>query len=92
MTQVANVFLCRHPLRSTLSFNPLGNLLIPLGIAVELGLILIIVYTPAGNWLFGTAPVGPQIWLLAVAFAALMWMLEETRKLYLRRKSRQGVN
>jgi len=37
---------------------------------------------PAGNRLFGTAPVGPEVWLLAVLFAASMWILEEARKLY----------
>ena len=58
MTQVMNVFLCRHPLKSSLSFRLFSNPLILLGIAAELGLMLFIVYTPAGNWLFGTAPVG----------------------------------
>ena len=92
VTQVANVFLCRHPLKSSLSFSLLSNPLILLGIAAELGLILFIVYTPAGNWLFGTAPVGPEVWLLAVVFAAAMWVLEEARKAWLRRGARSGVN
>ena len=43
---------------------------------------------PAGNRLFGTAPVGPEVWLLAVLFAASMWILEEARKLWLRRTAR----
>ena len=86
VTQVANVFLCRHPLKSSLSFRPFSNALVLPGIAAELGLILFIVYTPAGNWLFGTAPIGPEVWLLAGFFAALMWALEETRKACLRRK------
>ena len=85
VAQVANVFLCRHPLKSSLSFGLLSNPLILLGIAAELGLILFIVYTPAGNWLFGTAPLGPEVWLLALVFAAVMWVLEEARKLWLRR-------
>src|SRR5450759_4050719 len=84
-TQVANVFLCRHPLKSSLSFSPFSNALILPGIAAELGMILFIVYTPAGNWLFGTAPIGPEVWLLAGFFAALMWALEEVRKALLRR-------
>ena len=84
-TQMANVFLCRHPLKSSLSFSPFGNPLILPGIAAELGMILFIVYTPAGNWLFGTAPIGPEVWLLAGLLAALMWALEEARKAWLRR-------
>jgi sodium/potassium-transporting ATPase subunit alpha len=83
--QVANVFLCRHPLRSSLSFGVFGNLLILLGVAVELAVILAIVYTPAGNWLFGTAPLRADAWLFAVPFAVAMWVMEEARKLWLRR-------
>jgi magnesium-transporting ATPase (P-type) len=87
VTQVANVFLCRHPVKSSLSLGLFSNPLILLGVAAELGLLLCIVYTPAGNWLFGTAPVGPDVWLLAAAFAAAMWVLEEARKLWLRRSA-----
>jgi len=82
---VMNVFLCRHPLKSALSFRLFSNPLILLGIAAELGLLLFIVYTPAGNWLFGTAPVGAEVWLLAVVLALLMGLLEEARKAWLRR-------
>jgi calcium-translocating P-type ATPase len=85
MTQVMNVFLCRHPVKSALSFGLFSNPLILLGIAVELGLLLFIVYTPAGNWLFGTAPVGAEVWLFAVALAVLMGIAEEARKAWLRR-------
>jgi calcium-translocating P-type ATPase len=88
MTQVVNVFLCRHPLKSALAFGLFSNPLILVGIAAELGLLLFIVYTPAGNWLFGTAPVGAEVWLFAVALAALMGVLEETRKAWLRRSLR----
>ena len=86
--QVANVFLCRHPWKSSLSFGLFSNPLILLGIAAELGLILFIVYTPAGNWLFGTAPIGAEPWLMALACALLMWALEEVRKIWLRRARR----
>jgi len=85
MMQGVNVFLCRHPLKSSLSFGLFSNPLILLGIAAELGLLLFIVYTPAGNWLFGTAPVGAEVWLSAGALAVLMWGLEEARKAWLRR-------
>jgi len=83
--QVMNLFLCRHPLRSALSFGLAGNPLLLFGIAAELGLLLFIVYTPAGNWLFGTEPVGPAVWLAAVALAVLMGIAEEARKAWRRR-------
>lgn len=40
-----------------------------LGDSMEMGVILFIIYAPAGNWLFG---------------AALFWILEETRKAWRR--------
>ncbi|MDQ1314157.1 MAG: sodium/potassium-transporting ATPase subunit alpha [Pseudomonadota bacterium] len=89
MTQVMNVFLCRHPLKSALSFDLLGNPLILIGVAAEVLLLLFIVYTPAGNWLFGTAPVGAEVWLLAVTLAVLMGIAEEVRKAWLRRSMRR---
>jgi calcium-translocating P-type ATPase len=88
MTQVMNVFLCRHPLKSAFSFGLFSNPLILLGIAAEMGLLLFIVYTPAGNWLFGTAPVGAEVWLAALALALLMGVLEEVRKAWVRRSIR----
>ena len=84
--QMMNVFLCRHPFKSSLTFGLFGNLYILLGLAAELGVILFIIYTAAGNWLFGTAPVGANVWLLALVFAVLMWGLEEARKAWLRRQ------
>ncbi len=83
--QVMNVFLCRHPLKSSLAFGLFGNPLLLLGLASELVLILLIIYTPTGNWLFGTAAIGVEVWGLALAGAALMWALDELRKLWLRR-------
>ncbi|MCX7157074.1 MAG: cation-transporting P-type ATPase [Rhodocyclales bacterium] len=83
--QMMNVILCRHPFKSSLSVGLFGNRYILLGLMAELGVILFIIYTPAGNWLFGTAPIGAEAWLLALAGAALMWVFEEGRKAWLRR-------
>jgi sodium/potassium-transporting ATPase subunit alpha len=83
--QIVNVFLCRHPSKSSLSFGLFSNPYLLLGLAAELGVILFIIYTTAGNWLFGTAPIGAEVWLLALACGALMWVLEEVRKAWLRR-------
>jgi magnesium-transporting ATPase (P-type) len=85
VTQVVNVFLCRHPRESAFAFGPAGNRLILWGIAVELALILLIAYTPFGNTIFGTAYIGPEVWLFTLPFAAAMLVLEEARKLFVRR-------
>jgi len=88
--QVMNVFLCRHPLKSSLAFGLFGNPYILLGLVAELGMILFIIYTPVGNWLFGAAPIGAEAWLLAFAGAALMGTLEEVRKAWRRRLVARG--
>jgi len=88
--QMTNVFLCRHPFKSSLSFGFFGNPYILLGLAAELATILFIIYTPAGQWLFGTAAVGKGVWLLAAGGAVLMWVLEEMRKAWLRRALATG--
>lgn len=84
--QVANVFLCRHPRKSSLAFSPSSNPYLLYGVAAELALIGLIVYTDAGNWLFGTAPVAGDVWPHALVAALLMVVLEEARKAWVRRR------
>jgi hypothetical protein len=43
-------------------------------------LILLIVYTPAGNALFGTAPITWRAWMFVVPFGLAMLVFEEARK------------
>jgi magnesium-transporting ATPase (P-type) len=83
--QVVNVFLCRHPTASAFRFGLFSNRLLLLGIAVEVALILAIVYTPWGNALFGTAALGSEVWLYLLPFALVMLALEELRKFLVRR-------
>jgi magnesium-transporting ATPase (P-type) len=85
--QVINVFLCRSNRASALSFGLFSNRLVLFGIAIELALILAIVYTPAGQTLFGTAPIGTEVWLFVMPFALGMLMLEEARKWIARKLS-----
>jgi calcium-translocating P-type ATPase len=83
--QMVNVFLCRDPRRSVLEVGLLGNRRIFLGLAVEVALILAIAYTPAGNRLFGAAPLDPAVWLSLLPCALGMLALEELRKALARR-------
>ena len=87
VTQVVNVFLCRDPRASIFSVGLLGNRLILLGVAVEIALILAIVYTPWGQAIFGTAALPLQAWLFMLPFAAAMIALEELRKFIARKVS-----
>jgi len=85
--QVVNVFLCRHPFRSVFSRGHGSNRLIWYGIIFELALLLLIAYTPWGNALFGTAPIGIEVWLFVLLFAPGMLLLEELRKAVVRRSA-----
>jgi len=83
--QAVNVFLCRDPARSAFASGGLQNPLLLAGVALELALIAAIAYTPAGQALFGTASLAAQAWLFMLPFAAAMLLLEEARKLAVRR-------
>ena len=83
-----NLYLCRHPRRSSFTYGLGGNPYLQFGILAELAVIVFILYAPAGNWLFGTAPISGASWLLAIACAALMYLLEELRKAVLRRTTK----
>jgi len=63
------------------------------GVAVAIGALLLIAYTPLGNGFFGTAPVAWTDWLWVLPFAMALIALEEARKWRLRRAtSRRPVD
>jgi calcium-translocating P-type ATPase len=78
--QIVNVFLCRSAVRSVLSTGLSSNHLILWGVVLEIALLLLIGYTPWGNFLLGTAAVPGEFWLFIVPFAIGMLILEEVRK------------
>ena len=84
MAQMVNVFLCRHHRESALHFSPWQNPLLLLGLGVELTLILLIVYTPLGNRIFGTLAFAPQVWAVIIGLALGFGVLEELRKYLVR--------
>ena len=62
--------------------------LVLLGLAVELGLLVFIVFTAPGNWVFGTQAFEPGLWGIIVLLALAFGILEETRKYAVRRWAR----
>jgi hypothetical protein len=81
--------VCRSEVESLLRLGP-GNRLILWGIAGELALLGFVVYTPLGNAVFGTVPVGLDVWLFVLPFALGLGILDELRKLA-RRRLRAGA-
>ncbi|MFZ5530570.1 MAG: cation-translocating P-type ATPase, partial [Pseudomonadota bacterium] len=88
LAQMVNVFVCRHPQLPFWRFGLRENPLLLLGLAVEAGVLLAIVYTAPGNQLFGTAPLPLDIWLTILPFALLLGVIEEIRKGWCRSQSR----
>jgi hypothetical protein len=82
--QVVNVYLCRSQSDSAFSRSPFDNRLIAGGVVLEIGLILLISYTPAGNAVFGTAPIEAHVWLTVLPFALGMLAFDEARKAFYR--------
>jgi sodium/potassium-transporting ATPase subunit alpha len=78
--QTVNVFLCRSSVRSLVATGLGGNRLIAWGVGLELALLLLVVYTPWGNAMFGTAALPPSVWLCILPFAVAMVVAEEARK------------
>ncbi len=85
LAQMVNLFVCRHPQLPAWRFPLFENRLLWVGLTVELGLLLLIVYTPWGNKLFGTAFLPAGIWLYALPFALSLGIAEEGRKALFRK-------
>lgn len=81
LAQVANVFACRSDRLSAIRSGWFSNPLILWGIAIELTLLAVIIYTPIGHDIFGTSSV--PAWIFGpLALGALMLLLaEEARKI-----------
>ena len=85
MCQVANLLVCRHPRLAAWRQPFRGNRLLAVGWAVEIGLLLAIVLTPVGQWIFATATFPAWVWPVIGALAIVFGALEEARKHFARR-------
>jgi sodium/potassium-transporting ATPase subunit alpha len=89
LAQMVNVFVCRHPLLPAWHYPLSENRLLLIALVIEATLLLLIVYTPPGHLLFGTAPLPIDAWLFALPFALLLGVAEEGRKWLIRRSARR---
>jgi calcium-translocating P-type ATPase len=85
--QIVNVFLCRSSTKSLLRTGLRGNRLLGWGVVTEIALLLLINYAPWVNDLLGTRGLDARTWLFLAPFGALMLVLEELRKAFVRRGS-----
>jgi magnesium-transporting ATPase (P-type) len=83
--QIVNVFICKT---AGLRWSPrslLDNRLLLCGVALEVVLIVLIVYTAPGQALFGTAALNAAAWLFMLPFAIAMLLIEVVRRAMMRR-------
>jgi magnesium-transporting ATPase (P-type) len=91
-SQVGNVFACRSVSRSIWQLGFTTNQLLLACVGMEIGLLMVLIYAPPLQKVFGLAPLAPLHWLLLLTFPVALLILEECRKLviknvYARRKT-----
>jgi P-type Ca2+ transporter type 2C len=92
-TQIGNLFAQRTARISVFRIGLFSNRLLWVGIISELLIILLIVYAPPLQNVIGTQAFSPENWLFLFAWAPLLLIADECRKLLLRcweRRERQG--
>ncbi|MCU0589187.1 MAG: cation-transporting P-type ATPase [Syntrophobacteraceae bacterium] len=83
-TQIGNLFAQRTERLSVLRIGLFSNRLLWAGIATELAIIFLIVYAPPLQSMVGTEAFDPENWLFLFAWAPLLLVADEGRKLVLR--------
>ena len=83
--QDGNVFACRSERLSIFQLGFFSNRLIWIGIGVEWALILSLIYVPAAQNIFSTAPLSSTQWLALLICPPLVLMAAELRKRFVRR-------
>ena len=86
--QIGNALACRSNHQASWRLGFASNRLLLIGIVAEAALLLLLVYAPPLQSLFGLAPLGIEHWLLLTAFGPLLLVCEEGRKAVWRRFSR----
>jgi sodium/potassium-transporting ATPase subunit alpha len=88
--QVANAFVSRSDQLSLFRLGFFSNPITLVGIAVDVLLLSVMVYTPLGNWILGTSALPLWIWF-PLSFGVLVFFLaEETRKLIVGSTMKKG--
>ncbi len=84
--QIGAVFNCRTEKQSVFKSGLFSNKRVNLGIIVEVILIILLVYLPPLQKVFHTAPLGISDWLILCIWPPIVLLVEEIRKVFLRRK------
>ena len=91
MAQVGASLVWRTNRLSLRSVGLFSNRLLLVGIAVEVGMIALLAYTPGVDSVFHTSDLGPWHWLFLLAWPPLVLGAGEARKAMVRRADRRGA-
>jgi magnesium-transporting ATPase (P-type) len=91
-TQIGNLFAQRTTLASVFRAGLPSNRLLWAGIAVEIALLLSIVYLPPFQRVFGTGGIPLEGWLFILPWAPALLLAEEGRKAIVRRRGKSSSN
>ena len=89
-TQIGNLFAQRAANTSIVRIGFFTNRLVWVGIATELVVIALIVYTPFLQFIFGTAALSGRDWLFLFAWAPILLVADELRKFVAARLPRRA--
>lgn len=85
-TQIGNLFTQRSGHLSAFRLGFTTNRMVWFGVASELALVSLIIYLPGLQEVFGVAVFPLENWLFLFACAPLLLVVDEVRKVFLRRK------
>jgi magnesium-transporting ATPase (P-type) len=83
-TQIGNLFTQRTETVSVFHIGWFNNRLLWVGIATEVLLLVLIIYVPTLQWIFGTAVFPSSHWLFLLAWVPSLLIADEVRKALLR--------
>jgi len=86
ISQIGAVFVCRTERSSIFKIGFFTNHIVLIGIATELALLCLLIYTPFLHNIFNTAPLGWREWAFLIIWAPILLLADELRKMFLRRK------
>ena len=84
MGQIGNAFAWRSERQSIFKLGFFSNRLLLWCIAVEIGLMLLLIYVPPFPQIFEMSPPTVEHWILIGTFGVILLLLEELRKFFVR--------
>ena len=88
-TQIGNAYACRTERTSVFKIGLFSNRFLLVGFLVELTLISILIYVQPFQTIFEHGPLPLQFWGFLFLYAPVMFLAEEGRKAFLRRRDKK---